>query len=203
MSVFLHSSRASSFPLARKRNTVKKDKDPRIKTCIFRPKYTNSNWHKVRLFRFLKQVLICEDKKKYIAAKSIQCGIQLTPWVKPAYHYIAVGVIGYLCLLSGSSRTECLLFFCRFQKIRTLFRFQAKQVLTRVRFLIYAICLRWFKNLCCQAYKLLQSHDTTIFCTGHLSGRLNMKIMRNKIDDCRESTFHRDIVTTMNKAHQR
>ena len=49
---------------------------------------------------FLKQVLICEDKKKYIAAKSIQCGIQLIPWVKPAYHYIAVGEIGYLSFVS-------------------------------------------------------------------------------------------------------
>ena len=35
------------------------------------------------------------------------------------------------------------------------------------------------------------------------TGRLNVKIMQNKIDERRESTFHRDIVTTMNRAHQR
>ena len=73
-------------------------KNPQVRTYR---SYINGNWHKFWLFRFLNRVLFCEEKETFWL--KLFSSIQLIPYVKSAYHYIAVlSDKRHLCLQRGT-----------------------------------------------------------------------------------------------------
>ena len=94
--------------------------------------YISGNQDKFMLYTFLNRFLFSEEKQYNLLQVRVFSGIQLIPYIKSTYHYIAAGVIRHLhvYLQIGSSMLTYLIcpsvqnFFIGFRKLEPVSHFR-------------------------------------------------------------------------------